>query len=496
MFKREIKMTSIKELKEWTDGHSKEFEVISQIRDTDAGMTNRALEIVKKFIIERDLILYGGQAIDFALRLKGSQIYPAHQTPDFDFFSPQNVDDAYDLADILKEAGFISPGAIPAIHVQTMRVKTDFIFVADISYAPRKVFDNLPTITYSGMRVLHPDYQRMDMHLAFCFPFNNPPREDVFHRFPKDLKRFHLFQEYYPIIEEKCKIEYIKKPKEIDVDLSKSAIHGFAAYGIFRSAFDFLEESAKKIGIDTSQSRKIVDKTPDIEISLRHIENHNYQIKFKPPSISDRLILATPYMDDIKPQEWYAPYMDARPLMARISDDIEIHSVKNRLLAVTTVDISQMPNLLEKNTSNDNIIYIVSPQYLLLNFLYNSHTADKEDRKLYIKFYCATLCIIEAADLIISSLHNPKVPQHIYRSFVECSPFGLTVNTIGETNYNTSYLIRLANSVKVVNDDKAPDFLLKIHAPPSKYFPSGYDIKHPKFNYEDNKDFQRAGQKI
>ena len=219
------------QLAQWVDDRGKEFEVVAQVCDADAPVADRALEIVRKFIIERSLILYGGQAIDFALRLKGSQIYPDHQTPDFDFFSPQSVDDAYDLVDILQAAGFTNVGAIPAIHVQTMRVKTDFIYVADISYTPRIVFDSLPTVSFAGMRILHPDYQRTDMHLAFCFPFNNPPREDVFHRFSKDLTRFRLFQKYYPItsgVELNAEVTGGTTPTAIEVDLARVAIHGFA----------------------------------------------------------------------------------------------------------------------------------------------------------------------------------------------------------------------------------------------------------------------------
>ena len=121
-------------LSAWVSERSADFEAIAQKVDADAPTADRALEIVRSFIAERKLVLYGGQAIDFALRLKGSGIYPDYQTPDYDFYSPQSVDDAYDLAERLAAEGFKNVGALPAIHVQTMRVKTDFIFVADISY--------------------------------------------------------------------------------------------------------------------------------------------------------------------------------------------------------------------------------------------------------------------------------------------------------------------------------------------------------------------------
>ena len=235
---------SLSGLAAWVDGRAKDFEVIAQERNADAALADRALEIVRQFIVKRGLILYGGQAIDFALRLRGSQIYPDHQTPDYDCFSSQSVDDAYDLADALVAAGFPNVGAIPAIHAQTMRVAVDFVYVADISYAPPAVFASFPTVSYAGMRVLHPDIQRLDMHLAFSFPFNNPPREDVFHRHHKDLKRFRLFQELYPVTAEEGRVLgglAEPQPVTLELDLSRVALHGFAGYALVRSAFAELE---------------------------------------------------------------------------------------------------------------------------------------------------------------------------------------------------------------------------------------------------------------
>ena len=54
-------------------------------------------------------------------------------------------------------------------------------------------------LNYKGFRILHPDIQRLDLHKAFCFPFNNPPMEDIFNRWEKDIYRFNLYEKYYPI---------------------------------------------------------------------------------------------------------------------------------------------------------------------------------------------------------------------------------------------------------------------------------------------------------
>lgn len=510
-------------LAEWADDRGKEYEAVAQVRDADAPVADRALEIVRKFIIERGRILYGGQAIDFALRLKGSRIYPDHQTPDFDFFSPQSVDDAYDLADILRAAGFANVGAIPAIHVQTMRVKTDFIYVADISYAPRAVFDSLPTVSFAGIRVLHPDYQRADMHLAFCFPFNNPPREDVFHRFPKDLMRFRLFQEYYPITsgaELNAEVTGGAAPTAVEVDLARVAVHGFAAYGVFRATFALLAAASAEAEVSTevlARARELAAGTPEVKVTFEAV-GARHRVYFEPPARAARLLLATPWPDEVveglagernapKQVEWYAPYMDSRPLMARVSGgglpDVDVHSTRGRLLAISVVDAPGAAGPPVK-------VSIVTPQYLLLNFLYEAHVGEGGVRDLYVGFYGATLRLLEAADLLIAALREegggPKVPESTYRAFVESSPFGLVVRPFGSVNRDASYLLRLAGSARAVGDTPPgidPADLPDPANVPPKYFPGGLRDtgtadapKRPSFDYETSVAFQRAGQPI
>ena len=119
---------------EVAEGYAAEGKVIAERRDGDRLFVDRALEIVRKFILERGLMLYGGMAIDCGLKAAGSEgIYPDDARPDYDVRSADSVKDAYDLADILVAEGFERVSAIRAIHAQTMRVRVNFVAVADIS---------------------------------------------------------------------------------------------------------------------------------------------------------------------------------------------------------------------------------------------------------------------------------------------------------------------------------------------------------------------------
>lgn len=516
----------------WAAAHGKDFEAVAQTRDADAPAADRALEIVRAFIVERGLILYGGQAIDCALRLRGARIYPDHQTPDYDFYSPRSVDDAYDLAERLHSAGFGGVGAIPAIHVQTMRVKTDFIFVADISYAPPAVFDSFPTVDFAGMRVLHPDYQRADMHLAFCFPFSNPPREDVFHRFRKDLKRFNIFEELYPLTTGAALAAGGAPPAAaeaplaaaVEVDLARVAVHGFAAYGLLRAAFDLLAAGAEEAGVGApalAAARALAAATPAVAVSFEAAGGSRCRVRLAAPAADARLCLATPWPGAVAAAlaaarpgggavAWAAPYMDSRPLTARVSGGgapaVDVFSTRGRLLAVAVVDGPPPPErdgpATEAAAAPPVRVTMVSPQYLLLGFLHEAHAAAGAARDLYVEFYRATLRLLEAAGGLIAALRveggGPAVSGDVFRALVESSPFGLPVRPLGADNSGGAYLIRLAGSARAVGDVPPGVAAADLPAPedtPPKFFPGGAKTR-PAFDCEAHAAFQRYGQPI
>jgi len=183
---------------------------IAARHDLIAPQLETAFEIVRKFLRKRRRVIYGGTSIDFALRLKGTQLYSDLRNeayPDYDFYSPDHLTDAYDLAEELRAADLPNVGAIQALHFQTMRVRIDFVPVADISFMPASVYEILDrwTLEYEGMRLTHPHFQRLDLHSALAYPYDRAPQEAVFERFKKDVARLNLLMELYPIEEKQFK---------------------------------------------------------------------------------------------------------------------------------------------------------------------------------------------------------------------------------------------------------------------------------------------------
>ena len=57
-----------------------------------------ALNHVRDFIKKEKRVLYGGMAIDLALRAKSKKLYDDDVVPDYDFYSPDHYVDAYAIA--------------------------------------------------------------------------------------------------------------------------------------------------------------------------------------------------------------------------------------------------------------------------------------------------------------------------------------------------------------------------------------------------------------
>jgi len=163
----------------------------------------KLLNIVEEFIIERKLLLYGGTAINNILP-KYAQFYNRDiEVPDYDFYSPDALKDAKDLADIFYKEGYVEVEAKAGMHMGTFKVFVNFIPIADITQMHEVIYNELlkDAIIISKMYYTPPNYLRMSMYLEL-----SRPNGDV-SRWEKVLKRLNLLNEYYPFKpEKKCDI--------------------------------------------------------------------------------------------------------------------------------------------------------------------------------------------------------------------------------------------------------------------------------------------------
>ena len=175
--------------------HTKTIGLTNQV---DSKLQFNLLELVKKFIIRKKLILFGGMSIDYALRLKGEQIYKDYDINDYDVYSSKYITDAEELIGELSLLGYKNVSAIRAMHAQTIRVRCDHIYILDLGYVPDAVLKKIPILKYDGISFVDPIFQYMDMHLSLSFPYGDIPMENITHRWAKDIKRYNILYKKYP----------------------------------------------------------------------------------------------------------------------------------------------------------------------------------------------------------------------------------------------------------------------------------------------------------
>jgi hypothetical protein len=183
----------------------KQLSAVAEQNDFMYGMIKSANDIVYKFIIDNNFILYGGMALDLILKEKGHEgIYSNDALPDFDFYSPVSYDDSIILANILFAREFPYISSINAMHPTTRRTRVNFKEVADISYMPESIYRSIKgTIInhgqYKGVRVIDVLFIYMDFLRFFVYPFENAPLEPILNRLEKIVKRFSILLDICPI---------------------------------------------------------------------------------------------------------------------------------------------------------------------------------------------------------------------------------------------------------------------------------------------------------
>ena len=145
----------------------------------------RMLKIVEEFIIDKKLMLYGGTAINNILP-KYAQFYNRDiEVPDYDFYSPDALTHAKELADIFYKEGYIEVEAKAGIHMGTFKVFVNFIPIADITQMHEQLYKALikESIIISQVHYTPPNYLRMSMYLELSRPNGDVSRwEKIFKR--------------------------------------------------------------------------------------------------------------------------------------------------------------------------------------------------------------------------------------------------------------------------------------------------------------------------
>jgi Poly(A) polymerase catalytic subunit len=472
----------------------KEFENIALRHDPVYVGVENLVEVLLEFIRKHGLIIYGGLAIDYALRIFGDRLYPDDMLQiDYDFLSPNHIEHSYDLADafyaMIKQSHGADEAAgvraINALHVKTMRVDIrDNHFLADLTYCPASLFPKIPVLTYNGVKIIHPDMQRIDIHSSLSFPYDYPPTEVIFSRWKKDITRFKMLAKYYPltyagtvvtdVVGGKNTVSGASKVSSKNTVSGKSTIGvmtipsgvkkyvmtGFSAYGLIYKAV------AEKCG---SVPGDII--RPDVGENMFYGSTLEI-VHFNVEKCAEELKLAH--------TQRFRPVINMIPeILTGMAPfgKVKIDSTAGRLLSSVSVRV-------------DGTIYrIACAQYLLRQFLAEYHYARMRDgpADIYLNHYVSLMHLMEYEHEWTKNNVSDAEPEDSNRLPVT----RLSIVTYGSENVSLSKEVALKRVLTDIGKATS-DYL------PNNYHPAkkGENMQRPQYDITRNVIFEEAGEEI
>jgi len=178
------------------------------------------LKIVEDFLIKKKLMCYGGTAINNILPTYDQFYNRDAEIPDYDFYSPDALNDAKELTDIYYKLGYTDAEAKAGVHYGTYKVYVNFIPIADITQLEPNLYKSLfkESLLVAGIRYVPANFLRMGMYLEL-----SRPSGDV-SRWEKVLKRLTLLNKHYPLKSSKCDSIDFQRKMTIEDDM-KSKIY-------------------------------------------------------------------------------------------------------------------------------------------------------------------------------------------------------------------------------------------------------------------------------
>lgn len=172
---------------------------------------NNVYEIIKQYIRDNNLIVYGGWAQNALIKNKNEKdvFYSEAETPDIEFYSKEPIKDMINLCDLLHKKEFKYVEGSEGVHPETYKIFVNFINYADCSYMPDNIFENTPTIEIDGMKMTHPHFMFIDALRVYVDPMTSyfrlnkafPRFSKLIHHYPFNLNNIYNKIEYETILD-------------------------------------------------------------------------------------------------------------------------------------------------------------------------------------------------------------------------------------------------------------------------------------------------------
>jgi Mimiviridae putative poly(A) polymerase catalytic subunit len=162
----------------------------------------KAHNMVLKYCKEKKRKLYGGYALHLLLSSKDKTkaLYDKDKIPppDIDVYTPEPIEDMYNICNNLHNEGFKYIRGEEALHGETYKIFYYKINLCDFSYVPKNVYNRMPFKEIQGLNCIHPNFMTIDYLRMLTNPISS------YWRFfeeanLKAFRRFISLQSEYPL---------------------------------------------------------------------------------------------------------------------------------------------------------------------------------------------------------------------------------------------------------------------------------------------------------
>lgn len=192
----------------------------------------KIFNIAHEYIKKNKLILYGGTALDYALKARGhAGIYGDNVFPDYDVLCKDFYNDGIRFVEYMFSLGYTDSTAIGSSSLYTYRAIVNGVQCIDFSLITH---DAIPTVSYNDTMVVHPLYTRLDYYDILALPYAFELGENLLIRFKKSIARLKLIDQYYPVLENIAPMPSETTVYNIELLQNKKLyVHGLLAYALY-----------------------------------------------------------------------------------------------------------------------------------------------------------------------------------------------------------------------------------------------------------------------
>jgi len=145
----------------------------------------KIVDIMEQFLRVKARVVYGGAAINAHLSPEAKFYDPRLYLPDYDFLTPDPLQDCADLIVAFQQEGFDEVEAKFGIHEGTYKVFVNYRAAADITYMPTEIYGRVirEAAVIDGIHYASVDFLRMNIYVELSRPAGNVSRwEKVYER--------------------------------------------------------------------------------------------------------------------------------------------------------------------------------------------------------------------------------------------------------------------------------------------------------------------------